>query len=100
MFSPTEHRLKAGISADNRVFLEGDRVALTCSVKPSSSGWSYYWYKGKKSSEPLTKAEAVFHSVRHTSVSQEGEYRCRGGRGNPVYFTDYSELIGIQKIGE
>ncbi|XP_030609284.1 uncharacterized protein LOC115796933 [Archocentrus centrarchus] len=92
------HRPKASISADNRVFLEGDRVVLTCSVKPSSSGWSYYWYKGKKTSEPLTTAEAVFHSVGQISVSQEGDYRCRGGRGNPVYFTEYSDLISIKKI--
>uniref|UniRef100_A0A3P9AR64 Ig-like domain-containing protein n=1 Tax=Maylandia zebra TaxID=106582 RepID=A0A3P9AR64_9CICH len=67
----------------------GGSVTLTCSVNPSSSssGWKYYWYRDEKSSEALTTQDAVFHSNGQISVSQEGLYRCRGGRGNPVYYT-------------
>ncbi|XP_024661861.1 Fc receptor-like protein 5 [Maylandia zebra] len=91
------NRPKASISADSRVFLEGDTVTLTCSVTPSTAGWSYYWYRGKKTSEPLTMAEVVLHSDGQIGVSQEGDYWCRGGRGNPVYYTDYSDVISIKK---
>ncbi|XP_039455845.1 Fc receptor-like protein 5 [Oreochromis aureus] len=91
------NRPKASISADSRVLPEGDAVTLTCSVTPSTPGWSYYWYRGKKTSEPLTMAEVVLHSDGQIGVSQEGDYWCRGGRGNPVYYTDYSDVISIKK---
>ncbi|KAL4007154.1 testis-specific serine kinase [Sarotherodon galilaeus] len=91
------NRPKASISADSRVLPEGDTVTLTCSVTPSSPGWSYYWYRGKKTSDPLTMAEVVLHSDGQIGVSQEGDYWCRGGRGNPVYYTDYSDVISIKK---
>ncbi|XP_019209582.1 uncharacterized protein LOC102078565 [Oreochromis niloticus] len=91
------NRPKSSISADSRVFPEGDTVTLTCSVTPSTPGWSYYWYRGKKTSEPLTMAEVVLHSDGQIGVSQEGDYWCRGGRGNPVYYTDYSDVISIKQ---
>ncbi|XP_025760519.1 Fc receptor-like protein 4, partial [Oreochromis niloticus] len=76
----------------------GGSVTLTCSVNPlSSSGWKYYWYRDEKSSEALTTQDAVFHSNGQISVSQEGLYRCRGGRGNPVYYTEDSQSVRIGK---
>jgi len=68
-------------------------------VNPSSSGWRYYWYRDENSSEPLTEQEAVFHSNGQISVSLEGPYRCRGGRGKPDYFTEFSDPISINKMG-
>uniref|UniRef100_A0A669CYA4 Ig-like domain-containing protein n=1 Tax=Oreochromis niloticus TaxID=8128 RepID=A0A669CYA4_ORENI len=91
------NRPKSSISADSRVLPEGDTVTLTCSVTPSTPGWSYYWYRGKKTSEPLMMAEVVLHSDGQIGVSQEGDYWCRGGRGNPVYYTDYSDVISIKQ---
>ncbi|CAI5682898.1 unnamed protein product [Oreochromis niloticus] len=90
---------KAQITSDMRDIPVGGNVTLTCSVNPSSSsGWKYYWYRDEKSSEPLTTQDAVFHSNGQISVSQEGLYRCRGGRGNPVYYTEDSEpLMSDQK---
>uniref|UniRef100_A0A669B9G4 Ig-like domain-containing protein n=1 Tax=Oreochromis niloticus TaxID=8128 RepID=A0A669B9G4_ORENI len=80
--------------------VEGN-VTLTCSVNPSSSsGWKYYWYRDEKSSEALTTQDAVFHSNGQISVSQEGLYRCRGGRGNPVYYTEDSQEVHINTTGE
>ncbi|XP_040887733.1 uncharacterized protein LOC121177471 [Toxotes jaculatrix] len=92
-------RPNANLSADDRAFPIGGSVALTCSVNPSSSGWDYYWYRGKKTSEPLTNQDVVFHSSGQSiSVSQEGLYWCRGGRGDPVYYTEYSGSVTIHKI--
>ncbi|XP_039908502.1 Fc receptor-like protein 5 [Simochromis diagramma] len=89
---------KAKLRADNTAVPVGGSVTLTCSVSPSSSsGWKYYWYRDEKSSEALTTQDAVFHSNGQISVSQEGLYRCRGGRGNPVYYTEDSQSVRIGK---
>uniref|UniRef100_I3K5E6 Ig-like domain-containing protein n=1 Tax=Oreochromis niloticus TaxID=8128 RepID=I3K5E6_ORENI len=83
------YKPKAKLRADNTAVPVGGSVTLTCSVNPSSSsGWKYYWYRDEKSSEALTTQDAVFHSNGQISVSQKGLYRCRGGRGNPVYYTE------------
>uniref|UniRef100_A0A3B3I2V8 Ig-like domain-containing protein n=1 Tax=Oryzias latipes TaxID=8090 RepID=A0A3B3I2V8_ORYLA len=71
---------------------------LTCSVNPSSSGWSYYFYRGEKNQEVLTVQNTDFHSNREIRVSQGGVYRCRGGRGEPVYSTEISDPVTI--VGE
>uniref|UniRef100_A0A668VAN1 Ig-like domain-containing protein n=1 Tax=Oreochromis aureus TaxID=47969 RepID=A0A668VAN1_OREAU len=78
--------------ADRTAVPVGDRVTLTCSVSPSSSsssssGWKYYWYRDGKSYEPVTNEQI--------SVSEGGLYSCRGGRGEPVYYTEYSESVRI-----
>ncbi|XP_030581353.1 uncharacterized protein LOC115777563 [Archocentrus centrarchus] len=93
---------KAQLRADNTAVPVGGSVTLTCSVNPSSSssssGWKYYWYRDEKHSEPLTTQDA--HKILSNGqirVSQEGLYRCRGGRGDPVYYTEYSQSIRIGK---
>ncbi|XP_025756368.1 low affinity immunoglobulin gamma Fc region receptor II-b, partial [Oreochromis niloticus] len=88
---------KAQITCDVRDIPVGGSVTLSCSVNSSSSGWKYYWYRDENSSEPLTTQDAVFPSDGQIRVSQEGLYRCRGGRGNPVYYTEYSEAVSIDK---
>ncbi|XP_039903071.1 uncharacterized protein LOC120743510 [Simochromis diagramma] len=90
------YKPKAKLRADNTAVPVGGSVTLTCSVNPSSSsGWKYYWYRDEKSSEALNTQDAVFHSNGQISVSQEGLYRCRGGRGNPVYYTEDSQEVQI-----
>uniref|UniRef100_A0A669CXM7 Ig-like domain-containing protein n=1 Tax=Oreochromis niloticus TaxID=8128 RepID=A0A669CXM7_ORENI len=90
---------KAKLRADNTAVPVGGSVTLTCSVNPlSSSGWKYYWYRDEKSSEALTTQDAVFHSNGQISVSQEGLYRCRGGRGNPVYYTEDSHFYWYKAV--
>uniref|UniRef100_A0A3B5Q7M7 Ig-like domain-containing protein n=1 Tax=Xiphophorus maculatus TaxID=8083 RepID=A0A3B5Q7M7_XIPMA len=91
---------KAQLNSNSREIPAGGRVTLTCIVDSSSSGWKYFWYKERDSSEPLTREEAVFPSNGQMSVSEEGLYWCRGGRGRPVYYTDYSDRISITKNGE
>ncbi|XP_034005943.1 uncharacterized protein LOC117498006 [Trematomus bernacchii] len=76
------------------VFPGGGNVTLTCSVGPSSaSGWRYFWYKKEKTSEPLKTQDVVFLTNDQISVSRGGVYWCRGGRGNPVYYTEYSDAV-------
>ncbi|XP_062300418.1 Fc receptor-like protein 5 [Scomber scombrus] len=94
----TSNKPKTKLRADNRDIPVGGSVTLTCSVDSSSSGWKYYWYRGEKTSEPLTTQDAVLQSNRQISVSQGGSYWCRGGRGDPVYLTEYSDYIRINNI--
>ncbi|XP_010783565.1 Fc receptor-like protein 4, partial [Notothenia coriiceps] len=76
------------------IFPGGGNVTLTCSVGPSSaSGWRYFWYKKGKTSEPLKTQDVVFLTNDRISVSRGGVYWCRGGRGNPVYYTEYSDAV-------
>ncbi|XP_077961655.1 uncharacterized protein LOC120821276 isoform X4 [Gasterosteus aculeatus] len=80
------------------------RVTLTCSVgssspsssspsSSSSSGWKYFWYKDKKTSEPLKTGDDVLLQSGSFSPSGGGVYWCRGGRGAPVYYTEYSHPV-------
>ncbi|XP_051255842.1 uncharacterized protein LOC127363446 isoform X2 [Dicentrarchus labrax] len=92
----SSHRPMANLSADNRAFPVGGSVTLTCSMNPSSSGWKYFWYKGEKTSEPLAMEDAVANG--EIRVSQEGLYWCRGQRGSPAYYTEYSDSINVNKI--
>uniref|UniRef100_A0A3P9DAA0 Ig-like domain-containing protein n=1 Tax=Maylandia zebra TaxID=106582 RepID=A0A3P9DAA0_9CICH len=79
----------AELRADRTAVPVGGSVTLTCSVSPSSSsfGWKYYWYTDGKSYQPVTNGQI--------SVSEGGRYSCRGGRGEPVYYT---ELISIRPV--
>ncbi|XP_008433400.2 obscurin-like [Poecilia reticulata] len=78
----------------------GASVTLTCEVKPSSVGLRFYWYKavpdlsknGYKY-DPLpgiTRGTVenvyVVYGQKHTAG-----YACRGGKGNPEFFTEYSK---------
>ncbi|MEQ2288417.1 hypothetical protein AMECASPLE_022373, partial [Ameca splendens] len=89
---------KAQLSADSTELPVGGSVTLTCSVNSSSSfGWKYFWYRGEKSPEPLTTRDAVFLSNGQITVSYKGLFWCRGGRGEPVYYTHFSDHISISK---
>uniref|UniRef100_A0A4W6EDB7 Ig-like domain-containing protein n=1 Tax=Lates calcarifer TaxID=8187 RepID=A0A4W6EDB7_LATCA len=85
---------EAQLTADKTAFPAGGSVTLTCSVNPSP-GWKYFLYRDNKLSEPLTTHDAAFQTTGRTSVSQEGLYSCRGGRGDPVYYTEYSHSVSI-----
>uniref|UniRef100_A0A671URC5 Ig-like domain-containing protein n=1 Tax=Sparus aurata TaxID=8175 RepID=A0A671URC5_SPAAU len=89
----SSNRPKAELRADDRDIPVGGSVTLTCSVNSSSSGWKYFWYRGEKTSEPLTSQL----SAGPIRVSKEGVYWCRGGRGEPVYYTEYSDSVTIYR---
>uniref|UniRef100_A0A673CK67 Ig-like domain-containing protein n=1 Tax=Sphaeramia orbicularis TaxID=375764 RepID=A0A673CK67_9TELE len=71
-----------------------ESVTLTCSVR-SSSGWKYYWYKDKSLYKPQNPQ--LFSDHPHITVSPGGTYQCRGGRGDPVYYSEYSNSVGKNK---
>ncbi|XP_072232985.1 uncharacterized protein [Leuresthes tenuis] len=78
----------------------GASVTLSCQVEHPSAGWRFYWYKAapdrsKKSysyellpeSNNRTEHDSyIIHGQTHTAG-----YVCRAGRGDPEYYTDYSD---------
>ncbi|XP_049923182.1 basement membrane-specific heparan sulfate proteoglycan core protein-like [Epinephelus moara] len=94
----SSHRPKANLSADSRAFPAGGSATLTCSANPPSFGWKYLWFREQTAFQHLTTQEFVFLSNETISVSQEGLYTCIGGRGDPIYYTEYSDSIRIYKI--
>ncbi|KAG7495801.1 Fc receptor 5 [Solea senegalensis] len=87
----------ASLDADTTAFPRGRSAALTCSVNPWSSGWDYYWYRGDINAEPRITQHNVPSTRQSMSASNEGLYWCRGGRGDPVYYTEYSNPVTIHQ---
>ncbi|KAL0153243.1 hypothetical protein M9458_051418 [Cirrhinus mrigala] len=73
--------------------LTGNTVTLTCRMDPST-GWDFYWYKHTNNYE-TKKTETNSYRVKIDSVSDGGQYWCRAGRGNPVYYTQYSDALWV-----
>uniref|UniRef100_A0A6Q2Y0E3 Ig-like domain-containing protein n=1 Tax=Esox lucius TaxID=8010 RepID=A0A6Q2Y0E3_ESOLU len=93
----TANQPKATLSSDQKDILTGDNVTLTCTVE--SSGWRFYWYRHRQESEPVNTTSGSSYTLRQVNVSDGGQYRCRAGRGDPVYYTQYSEPVHIQVTG-
>ncbi|XP_008295718.1 obscurin-like [Stegastes partitus] len=86
---------RASLRADRRIIPAGGSVTLTCSVDYESA-WKFFWFRRTSwSSTPETiKYDALSQNI---SISEGGIYHCRGGRGDPVFYTEYSEAIPIEK---
>ncbi|XP_053089506.1 basement membrane-specific heparan sulfate proteoglycan core protein-like [Pangasianodon hypophthalmus] len=76
--------------------LTGNSVTLSCTLKLQSAGWKFYWNKPRQSTE--TETETHSYTIRSVTVSDRGQYKCRAGRGNPVYYTDYSDALWVNVI--
>uniref|UniRef100_A0A3Q3EBR3 Ig-like domain-containing protein n=1 Tax=Labrus bergylta TaxID=56723 RepID=A0A3Q3EBR3_9LABR len=87
---------KAELRADSTSIPAGGAVTLTCDVNPPSSGWTYILFRGD---HPGTQDDGKNFNGR-ISVSKGGVYRCRGERGEPVYYTEYSDSVTINIICE
>ncbi|XP_060776255.1 obscurin-like [Neoarius graeffei] len=74
--------------------LTGNSVTLYCTLKPQSAGWKFYWSTSTQSSE----TDSRYYTIRPVRVSDGGQYRCRAGRGNPVYYTHYSDALCVNVI--
>ncbi|KAL0985626.1 hypothetical protein UPYG_G00159610 [Umbra pygmaea] len=75
----------------------GDSVTLRCEVK-ESTGWRFFWYRVVPSDkfysyEPLSGYGTTEDSypLNPAGYNHIGGYVCRVGRGDPVYYKDYSE---------
>ncbi|XP_045919914.1 uncharacterized protein LOC123979847 [Micropterus dolomieu] len=76
------------------------KTALSCRVKDPSAGWRFFWFKAVPklsgnyydqellpgSSNGTEQDSYIVHGQTHTAG-----YKCRAGRGDPVYYTYYSE---------
>ncbi|KAF5890602.1 Fc receptor-like protein 5, partial [Clarias magur] len=78
--------------------LTGNPVTLTCRLKLQSAGWKFYWIKDTESNETETKTFHFF--INSVSDSDGGQYRCRAGRANPVYYTHYSDALWVHVTDE
>ncbi|XP_045069742.1 basement membrane-specific heparan sulfate proteoglycan core protein-like isoform X3 [Coregonus clupeaformis] len=83
----------ATLSLDQANVFTGDRVTLTCTVE--SYGWKFYWYRHRPDSTPVTSTSGYSYPLSRVSVSDGGQYWCRAGRGDPVYYTLYSDPVQI-----
>ncbi|XP_053486110.1 carcinoembryonic antigen-related cell adhesion molecule 5-like [Ictalurus furcatus] len=77
--------------------LKGNYVTLSCTLKLQSAGWKFYWIKPTQSTETETETETDYYTKTYSAVrvSDGGQYRCRAGRGNPVYYTHYSDALWV-----
>ncbi|KAI5619886.1 Fc receptor-like protein 5, partial [Silurus asotus] len=78
--------------------LTGNSVTLYCTLKLQFAGWKFYWRKYTQ--WPETETETHSYTIRPVNVSDGGQYWCRAGRGNPVYYTHYSDALWVNVIGE
>ncbi|KAI4904407.1 hypothetical protein NFI96_027987, partial [Prochilodus magdalenae] len=78
--------------------LIGNPVVLYCKLD-QSAGWKFYWSKHTQNPKNEIKTETPSYTIRSVSVSDRGQYRCRAGRGDPVYYTHYSDAVWIGVTG-
>ncbi|XP_034413214.1 uncharacterized protein LOC117747834 [Cyclopterus lumpus] len=76
----------------------GDSVTLTCRVEHPSAGWRFFWYQVVPklesysyellpgSSTGTEEDSFIVHGQTHTAG-----YVCRAGRGDPLFYSSYSE---------
>ncbi|XP_036397497.1 Fc receptor-like protein 5 [Megalops cyprinoides] len=84
------------VSPHEQVY-EGESVTLSCQVAVPSAGWRYYWYKSGSSSQlPATSGAKGSYTLSPAALTHTGQYRCRAGRGNPGWRTEYSKPVQIQ----
>ncbi|XP_035772364.1 high affinity immunoglobulin gamma Fc receptor I-like [Neolamprologus brichardi] len=86
---------RATLTAHSSILPAGGSVTLSCSVE-GSAGWKFDWLRRDSVS---SKAQLMRgnEANRVISVSQEGLYHCRGGRGNPVYYTEDSSDVTVKE---
>ncbi|XP_036002894.1 high affinity immunoglobulin gamma Fc receptor I-like [Fundulus heteroclitus] len=86
---------RASLTVDKTVIPAGGSVALRCSVS-SSAGWKFDWFRQESVSSPaqLIRTNEPDGVLR---VSEGGVYSCRGGRGDPAFYTQTSTEVTIQK---
>ncbi|XP_047241330.1 hemicentin-2-like [Girardinichthys multiradiatus] len=85
----------ASLTAERTTIPAGGSVALSCSVDRSTD-WKFDWFRQESESstaQPIRTNEpggVLF-------ISEGGVYSCRGGRGDPVFYTETSNKVSIQK---
>ncbi|KAI5104581.1 Fc receptor-like protein 5 [Silurus meridionalis] len=88
---------KPVLTSNLQEVLTGNSVTLNCTLNLQSEGWKFYWSKHTQSRDPESKEN--HYSIRSVSVSDGGQYWCRAGRGNPFYYTHYSDALSLKVTG-
>ncbi|XP_076144463.1 Fc receptor-like protein 5 [Alosa pseudoharengus] len=73
----------------------GNSVILRCDMG-QSTGWRFYWYRHTHTSDPVAQTDGNSYSISSVKVSDGGQYWCRAGRGDPVYYTHYSNEVWVK----
>uniref|UniRef100_A0A3P9NY15 Uncharacterized LOC103460890 n=1 Tax=Poecilia reticulata TaxID=8081 RepID=A0A3P9NY15_POERE len=90
---------RASLTVKDTIIPVGGSVALTCSVDIGES-WKIYWFRhSHRTARDIinNKPDGVLR------VSDGGVYSCRGGRGgrgDPVFYTEYSTKVTIHETGK
>ncbi|XP_066536454.1 Fc receptor-like protein 5, partial [Hoplias malabaricus] len=74
--------------------VRGQSVVLFCELD-QSAGWTFYWSKHTHNPENETCTETHSYTISSVSDSDGGQYWCKAGRGNPLYFTHYSDALWV-----
>ncbi|XP_052353340.1 hemicentin-2-like [Oncorhynchus keta] len=88
-----DYQPSTSLTSDKEDVFTGDRVTLSCTVE--SPGWKFYWYRHRPDSTPVTTTSGYSYTLSRVRVSDGGRYWCRAGRGDPVYYTLYSDPVQI-----
>ncbi|XP_064870625.1 hemicentin-2-like, partial [Oncorhynchus nerka] len=88
-----DYQPKTTLTSDRESIFTGDSVTLNCTVE--SPGWKFYWYRHRPDSTPVTTTSGYSYTLSWVRVSDGGQYWCRAGRGDPVYYTLYSDPVQI-----
>ncbi|XP_041091850.1 Fc receptor-like protein 1 [Polyodon spathula] len=75
----------------------GDRVTLRCGVGGDPASWKYLWYKDTQGTAlPQTDSSSVegsSYTISSAALYHSGEYWCRAGRGNGLFYSEYSDSV-------
>ncbi|XP_046907633.1 titin-like isoform X2 [Hypomesus transpacificus] len=84
----------ATLQSDKTDIYTGARVTLTCTVE-GSSWWWFYWYRHTTDSDHVASSYWSPYSFTPASVSEGGQFWCRGERGYTDFYTQYSSPVHI-----
>ncbi|XP_029510983.1 Fc receptor-like A isoform X2 [Oncorhynchus nerka] len=92
------------VEPSGRQVYSEDTVTLACQLPGHSGlGWQFYWHKDRQDTGPVEQmwgsggGGAVYQMWR-ASVTHTGQYWCRAGRGQPVFYTQYSQAVSVNVI--
>ncbi|XP_045061621.1 Fc receptor-like A isoform X2 [Coregonus clupeaformis] len=95
------------VEPGRQVYTE-DTVTLACQLPGHSGlGWQFYWHKDRQDTGPVEQLWAsagggggggAVYRLWRASVTHTGQYWCRAGRGQPVFYTQYSQAVSVNVI--
>ncbi|XP_031693778.1 Fc receptor-like A isoform X2 [Oncorhynchus kisutch] len=81
-----------------------DTVTLACQLPGHSGlGWQFYWHKDRQDTGPVAQiwgsgGGGAVYQLWRASITHTGQYWCRAGRGQPVFYTQYSQAVSVNVI--